>query len=220
MNKFETFAKAFKKSQFSEGEQLELYGNTYTVLNSDEKYTLLKDMKGTPCAYPTKALKKMLMNKSLKKAHDKQSEESGGRFYNGRIRVDKNDINGDLQSFWVDAMHGTRHETHSSKADEDQLDEISARLHGKMNKMINEHADAEDVGDLKEMLEDYIKSKASHSHLQQAHDQLAKEQGKVPDSVLKNVAAKQDTADNKLMKFKEALKASKKKKLSKETENE
>lgn len=212
MSKINNFAKAFKKSLYKSGEKLELYGNTYTVMSCSKSYTLLKDSKGTPCAYPTESVRKMLLQKSLgdvKKAVPGQAD----KMHAGKIRVDKVDKHGKKYHYWVDATHGTKHEDHGADPHKHQLDETSMKLHGKMNSIINEHAHQEDVPKLKKMLNEFVEAKAAHSHLKEAHNQLAKEQGGVHSSTLQQVASKQDAADQKLNKLKDALKASKQKKL-------
>lgn len=213
MSKINKFAKAFKKSLYKSGEKLDLYGNSYTVMNCDDKYTLLRDSKGTPCAYPTSSIKKMLMKKSLKEYDEESELKKADKMHAGKIRVDKVDKNGKKYHYWVDANHGIKHESHDSDPHSHQLDDTSVKLHHKMNSIINDHAHKDDAPKLKKMLNEFVEAKAAHSHLKEAHNQLAKEQGGFHTTTMQNISKKQDEAHDKLNKLKDALKQSKLKKI-------
>ncbi len=211
MSNIDNFAKAFKKSLYKAGDKLELYGNTYTVTSCDNKYTLLMDSKGTPCAYPTKIVKKLVVDGNFKKSI--QKSEKVDKLHGGKIRVDKVDHKGRKYHYWVDATHGVKHEAHDSEPHKNQLDEQSVKLHSKMNSIINQHAHPQDAEKLKGMLNEFVQAKAAHRHLTDAHNQLAREQKGIHESTIHNIASKQDIADKKLNQLKDALKQSKMKKL-------
>lgn len=230
MSKIKNFAKSYKNTIIKSGDRLTLYGNDYTVISSTDSLTLLRDSKGHPCAYPTDKVKSMMLQKSLKKTvvSDKNpnvvsgSEKTArprtqgsagvqggpGKMHAGKIRVDKVDAKGRKYHYWVDAQHGTKHEDHSSDPHEHQLDHKSVEIHTQMNNVINKYAHEEDHGKLKKMLNEFIEAKAAYTHLRDAHNQLAKEQGGFHSSTLQNLSSKQDEADRKFNKLAEAIKQS------------
>lgn len=212
-----------------------MYGTSYSVMDTNERFTLLSDPNGSPVAFPTKSLKKILgsMHKSVvmnenpniihgsdkgTTARTKGSAgiSSGpGKMHGGKIRVDKVDKNGKKYHYWVDAVHGTKHDEHDSKdPSSHQIDEASSKLHSDMLSVINLNAKEEDRPKLKKLLDDWVQSKAEYHNLKEAHSQLGKEQGGYhPKSTLNNISNKQSGHEEKFEKLKDALIASKKKSL-------
>lgn len=227
-NKFIT---SFKKSQLIlKGHKVEMYGNSYSVMDTNDRFTLLSDTNGAPIAFDTKKLKKILgsINKSVvsdknpniiqgsdKGTSERTKESAGmgaapGKMHGGKIRVDKVDQNGKKYHYWVDAVHGTKHDEHSSdKPSEHQIDESSKKLHGDALSIINLKTSKEDRPKLTKMLDDWVQSKAEYHNLKEAHSQLGKESGGYhPKSTLNNIANKQSAHEAKFEKLKEAITAS------------
>lgn len=59
---------------FKKGDSLNLYGNTYKVLTSDQKLTLTVDSAGNPAAFPTNKLVKILASQLKKAIAEKEQE--------------------------------------------------------------------------------------------------------------------------------------------------
>lgn len=241
MSKFDNFIKSFKNTLMKSGDKLVLYKTEYTIISSDDKLTLMKDQRGTPCAYETSKLKEILRSMDIKKATNLAGPErpqpqpsasptgnqpsaspKGGvdKMHAGKIRVDKVDSKGRKYHYWVDANHGTKHEDHGSEPHSHQIDEASMKLHTQMNSIINMHSHPDDSGKLKKMLTEFVEAKAAAHHLKEAHSQIAPSQGGFHTSTLNNIASKQDVADRKFNQLKTALKESKQKLLNKGAKNE
>jgi hypothetical protein len=231
------FINTFKKSQLIlKGHKIEMYGNSYSVMDTNDRFTLLSDSNGAPVAFSTNKLKKILgtMHKSVvmdknpaiiqgsdKGTSERTKEGAGigsapGKMHGGKIRVDKTDKNGKKYHYWVDAQHGTKHDDHKDeKPSEHQIDEASKKIHGEMLSVINLNAHDSDKPKLKKLLDDWVQSKAEYHNLKEAHTQLGKEQGGYhPTSTLNNIANKQSAHEEKFTKLKDALVASKKKVLA------
>jgi len=232
MSKYNTFLKAFKSLNLRSGEKIVLYKNEYTVISSNDKLTLMKNAAGHPCAYPTEKLKSIMLNKALisnknsgiiagsEKGTSSRTQSGAGmgvdpkKMHSGKIRVDKVDSKGHKYHYWVDAQHGTKYESHdSTNPHPNQIDEVSKLHYSEMNSIIHKYAADEDVPKLQGKLDEYVKAKSAYIHLEEAHNQLAKEHGTgFPSSTLNNLATKQDDYERKFNILKTALKQSKDKK--------
>lgn len=205
-------------------------------MDTNERFTLLRDSGGAPVAMPTAKLKKIMStmhksavvmdkNPSIIQGSDKGTSartkesagvaEGPGKMHGGKIRVDKVDKNGKKYHYWVDAVKGTKHDDHKDeKPSEHQIDEASQKIHSDMLSVINLNAHPADKEKIKKLLDDWVESKSSYHHLKEAHRQLAKEQGgNFPTATLNNISNKQSDHEAKFKKLKEALIASKKKAL-------
>jgi hypothetical protein len=226
------FKQLRKSLDIMKGHKLQLYKTDYTVMETNDKFTFLKDPNGNPVAFETKKLKQILTKcatDSIKKAvvSDKNpaivhgSEKgasdrtkasvgmgsSPGKMHGGMIRVDKVDSKGNKYHYWVHAVHGTKHEqpSESSPKKETELHEADQKLHSQLVTAIHKYASPGDVKDLTEKLGEWIEAKANHSNLKEAHNQLAKETGGVTSSTVNHVASKQSDHEKKFQAFKAAL---------------
>lgn len=232
-----------KSLDIVKGHKLSLYKTDYMVMDTNDKYTFLKDPNGNPVAFETTKLKEVLtrcMTDSIKKsavvsdknpgivhgsdagtsARTKGSAGMGagpGKMHGGMIRVDKVDSQGKKYHYWVHGTKGTRHEEPSEGSkQETHLHEADQKMHGQIVSAIHEHASPGDVKELTQKLNDWVEAKSAYVHLKEAHNQLAKESGGVPSSTVNMIAQKQSEHEKKFQAFKKAFAASAEKKMGKE----
>jgi hypothetical protein len=184
-NKYKNFINLYKSQQFTKGSTVELYSNKYTVLSSDYKYTLLRDNRGNPVAYPTKTLKTIILRQYKNKdevtkstAPSAAASTPKGDMKAGMIKVEKISPAGNKEVYWVHATKGTRHteadensQSHYniSKKDQKAYHEISSAIDSKFK--------GEQAKQAKEALKDYVKTKHEFKHLQDAHSQAVSQGG-------------------------------------------
>lgn len=198
--------KKLKKSlNLIKGQRICLYKTDYTVTETNDKFTFLKDPNNNPVAFDTKKLKSIIRGyhaSDIKKA-------MGERMHAGMIRVDKVDQHGKKYHYYVHGQHGTRHKDPSeSSAKETHMHPEDQKLHSKMVDAIHKHAHADDVANLSKKLDKWVEAKSAYTHLKEANNQMAKETGGVTSSTVQLVAKKQAEHLKMFNELKTALAAS------------
>lgn len=97
--------KTLKPIKLKKGEKVEFYKNKYTVVSCDDKYTILKDAKGSPIAYKTNKMQELMQKSMLVKASGVK-----GTFTcpSGKVPVESMTASGKKQKYCVDPQTGAK----------------------------------------------------------------------------------------------------------------
>jgi len=218
-----------KSLKLEKGSKINLYGNDYKVISSNEDMTFVIDCKNHPLAYKTKFLKSLLMETGMKKAiveNDNPNIIHGSskgvsdrvkagvglntkdNVHAGMIRIDKVDSNGKAYHYWVHAQHGTIHDD-SGKEVKRNIGHKELHFYSELNNKLKEKLDPSKHEEFKKKFDDFANSKSRYNELKAAQTGLAKKQGVDPGTV-HNVAAKQNEYKNKFKSLLNFVKKNKK----------
>lgn len=184
MSKFDDFFKSFNRKEMcigpflKKGQKIQLYKNDYTVTSCDEKYTLLRDAKGTPLAYKTERLKAIMESPDIKKA-----QPCGP----GKTRIYRRGPNGNY-SYCVNIDTGAKVDEQGGEVPHAVTAE-DQQYKNQIMTAVTDHAHPDDVLKLGKQVDDYVENKLRVKNLEYVQNQLVQEHGtKIPQSQIDKIA--------------------------------